>query len=358
MRKRFLPIILRSPETEGAGGDGYFHSVEEAAAAWGADDGAAAGDAAGDGDDDATGDDSAADDGALEDDGDDLDFEGAGDGDDDAGGEDLTGDDDGNEDEPAAEKLPAIELPPSWPKDQADHFAKLPRATQEFIRAREADREKFVSTKANEYAQAQQRAAAMMQHYDAGLAQVQGLLQQNDPLAAMTPQQWAQLAADDPAQWAVLKQQSEMRQQQAAAVAEERAHLARMREAETAQRLQQRLLAEKEKLAAAEPLFADPAKAKAEVGRIKSFLTDIGFTEAELNSLVDHRTLRVARLAMLYTAAQKARAEKQQGKKPAPHTQRPSGKPNKGGKARQARDAAFRQYEKTGDLRALANLID
>lgn len=45
-------------------------------------------------------------------------------------------------------------LPPSWPEEQAEHWAQLPAETREFISAREAERERTINAKFQESANA------------------------------------------------------------------------------------------------------------------------------------------------------------------------------------------------------------
>lgn len=52
-----------------------------------------------------------------------------------------------------AEDLPPIAAPVSWTADNRQKFAELPRDLQEYVAARESDRERFVQAKAQEAAQ-------------------------------------------------------------------------------------------------------------------------------------------------------------------------------------------------------------
>lgn len=84
-------------------------------------------------------------------------------------------DDDGEE---AAEAQP---MPPSWPADQADHWAQLPAETQEFVLAREAERERAVNAKFQESANARKEAQTEREQAKAVRTQ---LADQLDMLAA------------------------------------------------------------------------------------------------------------------------------------------------------------------------------
>lgn len=75
----------------------------------------------------------------------------------DAIGDDDAGDIEEGEPEAAEEAQP---LPPSWPEDQAEHWQTLPAETQDFILAREAERERAVQAKFQESANARREALA------------------------------------------------------------------------------------------------------------------------------------------------------------------------------------------------------
>lgn len=103
------------------------------------------------------------------------------------------------------------------------------------------------------------------------------------------------------------------------------------------------------------PVFADPVKGPAEKQALRTYLTGKGFTEDELAGLTDHRTVIVARNAMLY---ERMMAAKPEAKKVAsvvrairPGAARPAtSSPN----ASQAAQAARDNLKKTGTVDALA----
>lgn len=68
-----------------------------------------------------------------------------------------------------AEELPPIDAPVSWNAEEKAEFAKLPREVQETLTKREAQREKFVQTKAQEAAQAREAARQEAMQYAAQL---------------------------------------------------------------------------------------------------------------------------------------------------------------------------------------------
>lgn len=97
----------------------------------------------------------------------------------------------------AGDDLPPIAAPISWKAEEQEEFKQLPRALQETLSRREAEREKFVQSKANEAAQARQHAER-----DA-ITQVKSIAEMHEQrLHALLPQVYAEpdpmLQAEDP----------------------------------------------------------------------------------------------------------------------------------------------------------------
>lgn len=114
---------------------------------------------------------------------------------------------------------------------------------------------------------------------------------------AISPAQWAQLRAENPGEYAALQTQFSQRQQALQAQIQQVA-LAKQQEAQQAEHARlQALPAEREKLLAARPEWRDPAKLAAAQQSIVSAGRKLGFTDAELQSLIDHRHVLVLDLA-------------------------------------------------------------
>lgn len=116
----------------------------------------------------------------------------------------------------------------------------------------------------------------------------------------------------------------------------------RQQVAERQQVFTQELLArEKQSLLEAIPDWRDTAKATAERSEIKAALQKAGFTEAEIGHLSDHRSVVIARKAMLYDQLMSKKPEVQKRVADAP-------KPVKPG-ATQQRNPKGEAYQKTRD---------
>lgn len=252
---------------------------------------------------------------------------------------------------------PAIEPPASWPKEEAERFKQLPPETQAYLAKRESERDTFVSQKANEYALATQRTQAQEQQYGALLAHAAESLQAltADEFAGID---WDRLAREHPGDYVAMQHRWNLRQQQLAAVQQERERVVQIQQARTQQAVKSYVADQRAKLLAAIPEFRDPAKAKAESARIKDFLTSAGFSAQEVGGLTDHRHVLLVRKAMAYDAAQKAKAEKTaKAVPPVKPVQKPGVPAGKAGQAKSQRDALFTKLERTGDLSIAAALL-
>jgi hypothetical protein len=156
--------------------------------------------------------------------------------------------DDIEEDEP---EQPAIAPPISWTAEEKAKFAELPRELQETVTRREADREKFVQTKAQEAAQAREAARTEAMQFAAQLKDeaVQHLTQYAkqfeiappDPsLIATDPQAYAQQLST----YQYAQAQREQAQRDADKAAAERDQYQAALQQHEAQQFHQRLQAE------------------------------------------------------------------------------------------------------------------
>lgn len=252
---------------------------------------------------------------------------------------------------------PAIDPPPSWPQDEAERFRQLPAETQAYLAKRESEREAAVTAKANDYAQAAQRVQAQEQQYGALLAQTA------ETLHALTADEfagidWDRLAQENPGEYVAMQHRWTTRQQQLAAVRQEHERIGQIQQARTQQAVRHYMADQRAKLVEADPLFRDPATARAESTRIKEFLSSAGFSPHEIGGLTDHRHVLLVKKAMAYDAAQKARSEKTaKAVPPVQAVQKPGIPAGKAGQAKAQREALFTRLERTGDLSVAAALL-
>lgn len=130
------------------------------------------------------------------------------------------------------------------------------------------------------------------------------LQEQGALLSALMQEQtqinWQQLLDSDPVEY--LKQQHLYQQRQAALqnIQREQQHVYELQQHEQARYVHNFLAQQQQELLAKLPDWKDETKAKAEKSAIKNYLSETGFSAEEIDSLSDHRSVIVARKAMLY----------------------------------------------------------
>lgn len=119
---------------------------------------------------------------------------------------------------------------------------------------------------------------------------------------SITPQQWAQLRQENPGEYAALNAQFQQRQQSLQQQLQQVA-AAKQQEAEQArQAALQALPQEREKLLAARPEWRDPTKGQAAQQAMMAAGQKLGFSNAELSSITDHRQIVALDMAARYAA--------------------------------------------------------
>ena len=152
--------------------------------------------------------------------------------------------------------------------------------------------------------------SAQRQHIEQAGAQIQSERAQyqnqlNQLTAALGEQlsrapDWDDLLNNDPVEY--LKQQHLYNQRQAAyqGARQEQARNEQQTQAQNAQAMQQMLANEAEQLLANLPTWKDNAKATTEKTAIAKHLVERGYTQEQVAQLTDHKTVILAREAMLY----------------------------------------------------------
>lgn len=131
---------------------------------------------------------------------------------DDADADDGEAGDETDPEEADDPELPAIDPPKSWDAEHREKFAALPRDVQEYLLARETERDKGVSAQQQRAAEARQAAereaqavAALKPQIETLIGQAQKVFQQS--WQGMDATAWAQLAQTDPNRYVALKAQ-------------------------------------------------------------------------------------------------------------------------------------------------------
>ena len=162
------------------------------------------------------------------------------------------------------------------------------------------------------------------------------------------------LAAEDPARYVQFQARRDALQSAQA----EQQRLQAQQDADRRVQTEKYLEEQRAALHKAAPIFADPVKGPQEREALRSYLSNKGFSADELAGLTDHRTVIVARNAMLY---ERMMAAKPEVKKVAPAVRaiRPgSARPStSAAHPAQARQAAYENLKKTGSVDAFAAMI-
>jgi len=125
---------------------------------------------------------------------------------------------------------------------------------------------------------------------------------------------WTKLKEDDPMEYALKRDQYRELQESKRMVEEEQQNLATKQQAEMQQKWQEELARQQEIMAQRLPEFVDPDKGPKLKQAIKTFAMNKGFTEQEVNSLIDARSVDVLHKAMLYENLLEAKISKKKEK--------------------------------------------
>ena len=134
---------------------------------------------------------------------------------------------------------------------------------------------------------------------------------------------WAQLRQTDPVQWTALQLEFNNR---SAAINQHLREVAAAQEAQSRQLQEQQaalLPKEREKMLEARPEWRDPVKFEADRKVMSSYAKALGFNDAELSSLADHRYMQVLHDAAQFRALQAANPETLKRVRAAPQMARP-----------------------------------
>lgn len=152
---------------------------------------------------------------------------------------------------------------------------------------------------AAERQQAQQAVQQVMQERQQYQIQLNQLSQALGQQLQQAPD-WEKLLNDDPVEY--LKQQHLFQQRQAAyqSAQQEQARFAQQTQAQQREAMQKMLAEEQTQLLDNLPSWKDPAKAQAEKTALVKHLVERGYSQEQVSQLTDHKTVVMAREAMLY----------------------------------------------------------
>lgn len=228
-----------------------------------------------------------------------------------------------------------------------DELQKGYSRTQDYTRKTQAlaDQRKAV--------EAEQEQARQERAYYAQMLQV---LEQQLSQAEPEPD-WDRLYQENPTEWVRQRELWRDKQEKTRAVAAERQRLAAMQEQETVKERQARLAEEAQRLVEAIPEWKDSKKAAEERGKLVEAAKRAGFSENDLEGIVDHRAVVVLRKAALYDELMSKKTQIKPVPASGPKLAKPGSATTKPSKQSEAKLAQER-LAKTGSIKDAAAAFD
>ena len=150
------------------------------------------------------------------------------------------------------------------------------------------------------------------QQYQSQLEQFN--LQADSKLEEFKSVDWTKLKEEDPMEYALKRDQYRELQENKRLVAEEQQNLAQKQQAEMQTKWNEELAKQQEVMAQRLPEWNDPEKGPKLKQSIKSFALKKGFTEQEVDSLIDARSVDVLHKAMMYETLLEAKISQKKAK--------------------------------------------
>ena len=150
------------------------------------------------------------------------------------------------------------------------------------------------------------------QQYQSQLEQFK--IQADSKLEEFKSVDWTKLKEEDPMEYALKRDQYRELQENKRLVAEEQQNLAQKQQAEMQTKWNEELAKQKEIMAQRLPEWNDPEKGPKLKQNIKSFALKKGFTEQEVDSLIDARSVDVLHKAMMYENLLEAKISQKKAK--------------------------------------------
>jgi hypothetical protein len=169
---------------------------------------------------------------------------------------------------------------------------------------------------------------------------------------------WLKLSQENPAEYVKLQAEAAVANQRLQMAMAEQQRIQSETEAKQKADYAEYLQGEQQKLVEKLPVLADPEKGKALKAELKSYLKGVGYTDAEISTLGDHRAALIAHKAMQFDKAQKAKTavQAQVVQKNVPKVQKPGTATRVDPKAA-AVSVATERFSKSGRVEDLAAVL-
>jgi len=224
--------------------------------------------------------------------------------------------------------------------------------------SRQADYTRKSQVLAEQRKQADEELAATQQERQRYVSQLEQFNTQADSkLEEFKSVDWTKLKEEDPMEYALKRDQYRELQESKRTVADEQQKLAQKQQSEMQQKWQDELVKQQEVMTQRLPEWNDPEKGPKLKQNIKSFALKTGFSEQEVNSLIDARSVEVLHKAMLYDNLLTAKISNKKTKV-VPKVTRPGSPATKGEISSDKVKAQRARLKKSGRVKDATSVIE
>ena len=224
--------------------------------------------------------------------------------------------------------------------------------------SRQADYTRKSQVLAEQRKKADEELAATQQERQHYLSQLEQFNTQADSkIKELSSTDWTKLKEEDPTEYMLKRDQYRELQDNKRMVEEEQQNLQLKSQQENQAKWQEELGRQQEIMVQRLPEWTDPDKGPKLKQNIKSFAVKKGFTEQEVNSLIDARSVDVLHKAMLYENLLAAKISNKKTKV-VPKVQKPGSPPTKGEISSDKLKAQRARLKRSGHVNDASTLIE
>lgn len=224
--------------------------------------------------------------------------------------------------------------------------------------SRQADYTRKSQVLAEQRKKAEEELAATQQERQRYISQLEQFTAQADSkLDELKSTDWTRLKEEDPTEYMLKRDQYRELQENKRTVEEEQKNLQYKSQQEQQAKWQEELVRQQEIMAQRLPEWNDPNKGAKLKQDIKSFALKTGFSEQEVDSLIDARSVDVLHKAMLYDNLLAAKISNKKAKV-VPKVTRPGSPPTKGEISSDKVKAQRARLKKTGRVKDATSVIE
>jgi hypothetical protein len=224
--------------------------------------------------------------------------------------------------------------------------------------SRQADYTRKSQVLAEQRKKADEELAATQQERQRYISQLEQFTAQADSkLDEFKSVDWTKLKEEDPTEYMLKRDQYRELQENKRTVQEEQQNLLYKQQQEQQAKWNEELVRQQEIMAQRLPEWNDPAKGAKLKQDIKSFALKTGFSEQEVDSLIDARSVDVLHKAMLYDNLLTAKISNKKAKV-VPKVTRPGSPPTKGEISSDKVKAQRARLKKTGRVKDATSVIE